>query len=100
MSYASNLKSGASVDLVVPDHLRLTVTKLEHHAYKLRMTSKDSSGGDKTREIKTQARINNVREGMFLGVRKDKDSLWQFYQPDKLPKLSAADQTDTSDPES
>ena len=32
MSFASNLSSGNSIDIVIPDHLKVTARKLEHHA--------------------------------------------------------------------
>ena len=66
MSYASNLKKGASVDIVVPDHLKITARKLEHKAYKLRQMSKTNAAGDDDKIIKTQVRFDNVRENLVL----------------------------------
>ena len=79
MSYASNLKKGASVDIVVPDHLKITARKLEHKAYKLRQMSKTNAAGDDDKIIKTQVRFDNVRENLVLGIRSSRDASWEFF---------------------
>lgn len=83
MSHATNLSIGTSVDIVVPDHLKVTAMKLDHHAFKMRKMSKMASNGVKENEIKTQVRFNNKSENLVLGVRTDGE--WEFFQPGNLP---------------
>ena len=82
MSFASNLKIGASIDTVIPDFLRVTAMRLDHHAFKLRRMSRAMSG-DGDSKIKTQVRFDNQTEGVVLGVRKGKDGDWEFFPPGK-----------------
>ena len=87
MSYASNLKGGASIDITIPDHLKIVAQKLEHRGFKLRQMSKINAAGDPDKLVKTQVRYDNDREGLVLGVRSSKDASWQFFPPGKLPPL-------------
>ena len=70
MSHAINLSGGATVEIVVPDRLKILAAKLEHYAYKLRAESKKKSGGDKDLEAKIQVRYDNQRTSLVLAVRK------------------------------
>ena len=97
MSYASNLKRGSSIDITIPDHLRIMARKLEHKAYRLRQMSKINAMGDKDKVIKTQIRFDNSKEGLVLGIRSSKDADWEFYPPDKLPPTGQATDSSSSD---
>ena len=77
--------------IVIPDHLRLTSMKLEHHGNKIRQHSKIKSGGDKNKETKTQVRHDNASEGLVLGIRKEKDGPWEFFQSNKLPNVDGSE---------
>ena len=50
ISYATNLRGGVNVEMVISCHLKVTARKLEHHAYKIRQVSKDAAGSDKEKK--------------------------------------------------
>ena len=87
LSYAMNLTGQAGMDIVVPDFLRVNQVRLEHFAYKYRKASKGRAMGIKDNEAKTQVRLDNQSEGLVLGIREQKDSRWEFFSEDRLPKL-------------
>ena len=87
MSYAMNLTGQASMDIIIPDFLRVNQVRLEHFAYKYRKASKDRAMGVKENEAKTQVRLDNQSEGLVLGIREWKESRWEFFSEEKLPKL-------------
>ena len=95
MSYASNLKRGASNDITMPDHLKITARKLEHRAFKLRQMSKVNAAGDKDKIIKTQLRYGNDKEDLVLGVRSSTDATWEFFPPRKLPPAGGRPEPDS-----
>ena len=43
--------------------------------------------GIKDNEAKTQVRLDNQSQGLVLGIREQKDSRWEFFSEDGLPKL-------------
>ena len=65
--YASNLTSGASLDVVIPDSLKAEAMNLEHFAYKYRQRSKESSGGDRSIEARTQIRLDTIKRRLTTG---------------------------------
>ena len=97
MSFASNLKDGAGIDIVIPDHLKVTARKLEHRAFRLRQMSKVNAAGDKDKILKTQVRFDSVKEGLALGIRSSKDAAWEFFPPGKLPPAGQAYDDTSSD---
>ena len=94
LSYASNLKGAASIDIVIPDKLLVLAGKLDHYAYKVRQRSKEDSGGKKDLETKTQVRLDNKAESLVLGIRRGKGAKWEFYNRDNLPTLSDSEDED------
>ena len=94
-TYASNLTSGASMDVVIPDSLKVAAMNLEHFAYKYRQRSKESSGGDKSMEARTQIRLDTMKEGLLLGIRDTKESEWTFFKPSELPDVESSEEEST-----
>ena len=43
------------------------------------------ANGDKDRDVKTQVRFDNLKEGLVLGVRQGAMGKWEFFPPGKLP---------------
>ena len=86
VSFASNLKGGASIDIVIPDTLRSLAARFDHYAYRYRQQAKLEK-----REAKTQGRFCNKFDTIVLGIRPDKEARWDFYPFEKLPKLASAD---------
>ena len=78
MSYAATLKKGANIDIVIPDILRVTAMKLNHHAFKLRQMSKLNANNDKYKELirpkyalimsKRASSLASEKERMAVGV--------------------------------
>ena len=87
MSFAPNLSGRATMDIVIPDSLRVIQVRLEHFAYKYRKASKERANGDKDLEAKTQVRLDNQAEGLVLGIRDTKEARWEFFSESRLPKL-------------
>ena len=85
MGHAVNLTKNASIEPVFPDSLKLAAGSLEHFAFRYRSQSNQLTGGKK--EVKTQVRYDNTKKGLVLGIREGKDQKWQFYAPNRLPKL-------------
>ena len=53
--------------------------------------SKVMANGDKDREVKTQVRFDNLKEGLVLGVRQGAMGKWEFFPPGKLPPTDDLD---------
>ena len=99
-SYAIHLKGKASIDVVVPDSLKVTRTRLEHYAFKFRQCSKELAGNDKSQIARTQIRLDNMSENVLLGIRRTKESKWEFTTWDNRPPLPGeAERSDTSEEE-
>ena len=95
MGHAVNLNNNATMEIVVPDRLKLVAGRLENYAFRYRTQAKELAKGKKEMEAKTQIRFDNTKEGLVLGIRSKSDK-WKFYTPENLPKLPY-DQADSAE---
>ena len=85
--------------MMVPSSLSIEAKKLEHYAYRYRKASKEMAGGDKSKEGRTQIRLNSMKEGLLLGLRDEKDAEWKFYERKKLPPIEESSSEEDSEEE-
>ena len=90
-SYATELRKGCSLDLVIPDHLNTLATKMEHYAYKVRQLAKNSETDPKN-VTTTQIRHNTRKEGLVLGMKTTKNQEWIFTEWENLPNMDTSDE--------
>ena len=98
-SYAPELKRGRSMDMMVPSSLSIEAKKLEHYAYRCRKASKEMAGRDKSKEGRTQIRLNSMKEGLLLGLRDEKEAEWKFYERKKLAPIEESSSEEDSEEE-
>ena len=85
VSYTTNLKPPARLDIVVPEHLLSLKAKLEGLAYKLRKHAKDTSD----KKIMTSLRLDDKTESLTMAVRESREDPWLHYSFQELKQLES-----------
>ena len=93
VSYASQLKRGSNIDVVVPDHLLSLKRHLESYAYKMRVNVRQ----DNTK-VSTSIRLQDQDLTLILAV-KGEDGVWKYLSLNDLKSLeeAAKDRSESGD---
>ena len=84
VSYASNLRGEARMDVVIPDHLMSLKSRLERLTYKIR---KHAAETDK--KVTTSIRLDDSSQGLVAAVREGKEGSWLYYTVEELEELES-----------
>ena len=85
VSYASNLPENCKLDIVIPDHLMTTKSKLDRLAFKIRKHAADND-----KRVSTSLRLDDSTESLVTAVRDGKDSQWLYYSVMELEELESS----------